>query len=154
MKLSEIKSILSNLNRVEFRLENGLRVPEHFHVTEIGLLTKHYIDCGGTIRNDKVINFQIWNANDIDHRLEPMKLLKIIRLSEEKLGIEDANIEVEYQVETIGKYDLDFDGTKFVLKNKQAACLASDSCGVDSIKPKVQLSKSENACCTSKSGRC
>ena len=117
MKLSNIKEILPALDNVEFQLENGTFVPEHFHVTEIGVITKHFIDCGGTIRNEKVVNFQLWNANDFEHRLKPTKLLNIIKLSEEKLGIEDAEIEVEYQSETVGKYDLNFNGNHFVLKN-------------------------------------
>jgi hypothetical protein len=53
MKLSEIKNILSNPENVAFRLENGTSVPEHFHVTEVGIVTKHFIDCGGVIRNEK-----------------------------------------------------------------------------------------------------
>lgn len=96
MKLSNIKEILPTLDDVEFQLENGTFVPKHFHVTEVGGITKHFIDCGGTIRNEKVVNFQLWNANDFEHRLKPTKLLNIIKLSEEKLGIEDAEIEVEY----------------------------------------------------------
>src|SRR5690606_4401625 len=89
----------------------------------------------------KVVNFQLWNANDFDHRLKPTKLLNIIKLSEEKLGMEDAEIEVEYQAETIGKYELDCNGQHFVLKNKQTACLAEDACGVPAGKQKVTLSQ-------------
>ncbi len=154
MKLSKIKEILPALDNVEFQLENGTFVPEHFHVTEIGVITKHFIDCGGTIRNEKVVNFQLWNANDFEHRLKPTKLLNIIKLSEEKLGIEDAEIEVEYQSETVGKYDLNFNGKHFVLKNKQTACLASDACGIPAEKQKVKLSELNNACCTPNSGCC
>ncbi|MFC0181802.1 hypothetical protein SAMN04515674_10954 [Pseudarcicella hirudinis] len=154
MKLSEIKGILPTLENVEFQLENETFVPEHFHVTEIGVITKRFIDCGGTIRNEKVVNFQLWNANDFEHRLKPAKLLNIIKLSEEKLGIEDAEIEVEYQSETIGKYDLDFNGNYFVLTNKQTACLASDACGIPAEKQKVKLSEQNNACCTPNSGCC
>jgi len=154
MKLSNIKEILPALDNVEFQLENGTFVPEHFHVTEIGVITKHFIDCGGTIRNEKVVNFQLWNANDFEHRLKPTKLLNIIKLSEEKLGIEDAEIEVEYQSETVGKYDLNFNGKHFVLKNKQTACLASDACGIPTEKQKVKLSELNNACCTPNSGCC
>ena len=142
MNLSTIKEILPTLDNVEFQLANGTSVPEHFHVTEIGQITKHFIDCGGVIRTEKTVNFQLWDANDYEHRLKPTKLLNIIRLSEEKLGIEDAEIEVEYQGETIGKFDLDFDGKHFILKNKQTACLASDACGVPV------------ACCTPASGCC
>ncbi len=154
MKLSKIKEILPALDNVEFQLENGTFVPEHFHVTEIGVITKHFIDCGGTIRNEKVINFQLWNTNDFEHRLKPTKLLNIIKLSEDKLGIEDAEIEVEYQRETIGKYDLDFNGNHFVLKNKQTACLASDACGIPAEKQKVNLGELKDACCTPNSRCC
>ncbi len=154
MKLSAIKEILPALNNVEFQLENGTFVPEHFHVTEIGIVTKHFIDCGGTIRNEKTVSFQLWNASDFEHRLKPDKLLTIIRLSEEKLNIEDAEIEVEYQSETIGKYDLGFNGNHFVLKNKQTACLANDACGFPAEKQKIMLSELNSACCTPDSGRC
>jgi len=154
MKLSQIKKILSNLDNVEFRLEDGTFVPEHFHVTEIGEITKKFIDCGGTIRNEKVVNFQLWNANDYEHRLKPTKLLHIIQLSEKELGIEDADIEVEYQSSTIGKYDLEFNGKHFVLKNKQTACLALDDCGIPLAKPKIKLGENSQSCSTSGSGCC
>lgn len=134
MKLSDIKNILPTLENVAFELENGKFVPEHFHVTEIGMITRNFIDCGGIIRNEKAVNFQLWNANDFEHRLKPAKLLNIIKLSEDKLGIEDAEIEVEYQNETIGRYDLAFNGRNFVLKNKSTACLAQESCGVPLVK--------------------
>ncbi|NOJ74683.1 DUF6428 family protein [Empedobacter stercoris] len=154
MTLEQIKEILPTLENVEFQLENGTFVPEHFHVTEVGQITKNFIDCGGTIRNEKVVNFQLWNADDYEHRLKPGKLLNIIKLSEEKIGIEDAEIEVEYQAETIGKFYLDFNGKSFVLKNKTTACLAEDACGIPSQKQKVNLSELNNTCCTPNSGCC
>ena len=141
MKLSEVKQILPTLENVEFQLENGTFVPEHFHVTEVGMINKNFIDCGGVICNEKVVNFQLWNADDLEHRLKPGKLLNIIKLSEEKLGIEDHEIEVEYQSETIGKYDLEFNGKTFVLRNKMTACLAQDACGIPSEKVKRNLSE-------------
>src|SRR5690606_2618597 len=157
MKLSQVKALLPTLDNVAFKLENGTFVPEHFHVTEVGMVTKNFIDCGGTIRNEKSVNFQLWNANDFDHRLKPTKLLNIIELSEKQLGIEDAEIEVEYQSDTIGKYALDFDGENFILKSKTTACLASDKCGIPEEKQKVNLSEltsKQSACCTPNSGCC
>lgn len=154
MKLSNIKEILPTLDNVEFQLENGTFVPEHFHITEVGVITKNFIDCGGTIRNEKVINFQLWNADDYEHKLKPTKLSNIIKLSEERLGMEDAEIEVEYQSGTIGKYDLEFNGKTFVLKNKTTACLAQEACGIPQEKQKVNLSDLNNACCTPNSGCC
>jgi hypothetical protein len=138
-------------------LEDGTFVPEHFHVTEVGMITKNFIDCGGVTRVEKVINFQLWNADDFEHRLKPTKLLNIIKLSEEKLGIEDFEIEVEYQSNTIGKYDLDFDGEIFLLKNKTTACLAPDACGVPSQKKKINLAElpvNNAGSCTPNSGCC
>lgn len=139
MTLEQIKEILPTLDNVEFELENGKFVPEHFHVTEIGMVTKNFIDCGGTIRKEEKVNFQLWNADDYEHRLKPGKLLHIIHLSEEKLGIGNFEIEVEYQDTTIGKYDLEFNGKNFVLKNKLTACLAQDACGIPPQKQKVNV---------------
>lgn len=157
MKLSTIKEILPTLENVEFQLENRTFIPEHFHVTEVGQITKNFIDCGGVIRSEKVVNFQLWNADDFEHRLKPGKLLHIIQLSEEKLGIGDSEIEVEYQSETIGKYDLEFNGKNFVLVNKTTACLAEDACGIPQEKQKLNLSEISNkeaVGCTPNSGCC
>ena len=140
MKLSQVKSTLNKLDKIAFQLPNGELVPSHFHVTEVGKITKHFIDCGGTVRNEEVVNFQLWNANDYDHRLHPDKLLKIIELSQDKLAIGDLEIEVEYQAETIGKFGLDFDGTNFLLTTKQTDCLAKDNCGIPQEKPRMRLS--------------
>jgi len=157
MKLSTIKELLPTLENVEFQLEDGTFVPEHFHVTEVGTSTKHFIDCGGIIRIEKVVNFQLWNADDYEHRLKPGKLLHIIKLSEQKLWIEDVEIEVEYQSSTIGKYDLDFNGKNFVLRNKTTACLAQDACGIPSEKQKTDLKELDNtsgSSCVPGSGCC
>lgn len=159
MKLSEIKNKLKKLDRIAFQLPNGELVPSHFHVTEVGKITKHFIDCGGTVRNEEVVNFQLWNANDFDHRLHPEKLLSIIELSERILGIKDLDIEVEYQGNTIGKFGLDFDGKSFMLTNKRTDCLAKDTCGPDSYgdpeeKPEAKSADLKNESCTPGSGCC
>ena len=157
MKLSEIKKYLNAATAVNFVLPNGTFVPEHFHVTEIGVVTKKFIDCGGTVRNEKVANFQLWDANDYDHRLKPQKLLNIIGLSEKVLDIEDLEIEVEYQNDTIGKYNLDFNGQDFVLTTKQTNCLAQDKCGIPPEKLKVSLNELQSmnqSCCLPDGGCC
>jgi hypothetical protein len=154
MKLSKIKAILASLDTVEFQLPNGTFVPEHFHVTEVGLITKNFIDCGGKVRNESVVNFQLWNANDFEHRLKPTKLMNIIALSERTLGMPDGEIEVEYQSETIGKYDLDFNGKNFVLVNKQTACLAEDACGIPQMAAKTETISIQQNTCTPGGGCC
>ena len=117
MKLSEVKNQLSTLESVTFQLPNGTLVPEHFHVTEVGLVTKNFIDCGGTVRNETVVNFQLWDANDFEHRLKPKKLLDIITLSEKVLGIEDFEIEVLIKSE-LCKFTLSFVETADSLINR------------------------------------
>ncbi|MES2779628.1 MAG: DUF6428 family protein [Bacteroidota bacterium] len=139
MKLSDIKKVLPSLSEVTFKLPNGATIPAHFHVTEVGIITKNFIDCGGTVRAEKVVNFQLWEANDFDHRLAPQKLLNIIQLSEKVLGIEDIEVEVEYQSDTIGKYGLYFNGTDFELTTKMTNCLASAKCGIPPEKQRVSL---------------
>jgi len=157
MKLIEIKEHLKNLEQIQFELPNRELVPRHFHVTEVGLVTKHFIDCGGTVRKEKVINFQLWNANDYDHRLHPEKLLNIIELSEKTLKIDDnLPIEVEYQGQSIEKYGLEFNGQGFALITKYTDCLAKDSCGIPEEKPKTKLSElsGQAETCTPGSGCC
>ena len=156
MKLSDIKTALKTLETIAFQLPNGTLVPRHFHVTEVGKVTKDFIDCGGTVRHEEVVNFQLWEADDYDHRLHPEKLINIIELSERVLGLQDAEIEVEYQGDTIGKYSLEFDGTNFLLTNTQTDCLAKDNCGIPAEKPRVKLSDLQKmtSCCEPNSGCC
>lgn len=155
MKISELKDNLAGVEAISFKLPDGGYLPAHFHVTEVGLVTKHFIDCGGTERKETVANFQLWEAGDYDHRLAPQKFLHILHLSEKILGTDDLGIEVEYQQSTIGKFGLEFDGKDFLLTAKHTACLAADSCGIPA-KKKVALSdlKTASACCDPASGCC
>jgi hypothetical protein len=154
MKLSEVKETLKGLSELTFRLEDGTRVPAHFHVTEVGSVSRHFIDCGGTIRTDDAVNFQLWSSTDTNHRLAATKLLDIILLSEEKLGLSDANVEVEYQTSTIGTYGLEFDGNAFILTNLRTDCLAKDKCGVPEEKQKVVIGQPKQASCCTPGGGC
>ncbi|QYA25870.1 hypothetical protein G3I01_10230 [Gramella sp. MT6] len=154
MRLSEFKDHLSGLREIAFELPKGQLVPEHFHVTEVGKISKNFIDCGGTLREEEKISFQLWEENDYNHRLHPEKLVKIIDLAKDKLALPDAEIEVEYQGESINKFELDFDGKNFLLVNTQTTCLAKEKCGIPEQKPKVKLSELQNSCCTPESGCC
>jgi hypothetical protein len=130
MKISELKQALAEVTAVNFRLPSGDYLPANFHVTEVGLVNKHFIDCGGVERREQVANFQLWEAGDYDHRLAPQKFLHILELSGKILGSDDLDIEVEYQQATIGKFGLIREGNDFVLTSKQTACLALDACGI------------------------
>lgn len=69
MKLSEFKAALSNLTELNFKLPDGSLVPKHFHITEIGQVSKKFIDCGGTVREENLISMQLWESIDFWHRL-------------------------------------------------------------------------------------
>ena len=150
MKISEISNTLTSLDSVNFRLPDGSYLPQHFHVTEVGLVNKHFIDCGGIERNESVANLQLWEAGDYDHRLAPQKLLHILKLSKKVLGEADLSIEVEYQQDTIGKFGLDFDGQDFLLTTKHTACLAQDPCGTSNR----ERDKGSSPCCAPAKGCC
>jgi len=151
MTLKEVKNQLENLDSLQFQLPNDEIVPQHFHVTEVGEVSKHFIDCGGIMRHEKKVNFQLWTSDDVDHRLQPKKLKNIIQLSEKKLQLSDQlEVEVEYQGSTIGKYHLDFQNGKFQLVTTLTDCLAKDQCGISA--PQNEANKT--TCCEPNSGCC
>lgn len=149
-----LSQFLLTLNRIEdfrFQTPNGEFVPPHFHITEVGMSHKHFIDCGGTERKETKVNFQLWSSDDIQHRLKPQKVIDIIRLSQQRIGVSDAEIELEYQGTTIEKYALGFDGSNFQLTPQQTDCLAKDNCGVPGKQPQTNASSS---CCDPADGCC
>ena len=127
------------MQSLSFRLPNGETIPAHFHITEVGKVTKNYIDCGGTVREESKVNFQLWIANDTDHRLDPSKLLGIIELANPLIGSQDLDIEFEYQGDTICKYGIQSILGQFVLTATQTDCLAKDHCGIPQYKMPVKL---------------
>ena len=156
MNLSTFKEKLESLNEVNFVLPDGQSVPAHFHITEIGQVQKHFIDCGGNIRQERIVNFQLFTADDYDHRLEVDKLCDIISLAEDKLGLADGSIEIEYQGETIEKYGLGFANGTFQLLSKKTDCLAKDKCGIAPSKTNVKLKnfRPKRSDCVPESGCC
>ena len=125
------------------------KVPNHFHITEVGVTTKNFVDCGGTVRSETYATMQLWVADDKEHRLEPNKLLSIIQLSEKLFKQQDLDVEIEYQSETIGRYGLDHNGETFNLTAKHTDCLAKDNCGIPAY-----ISLQQSSTCTTGGGCC
>lgn len=146
MLLSALKQKLGEIETLEFQLPDGQFVPAHFHITEIGNVSRDYIDCGGTLRKENKLNLQLWVSSDSDHRLAPDNLLNILQLAEKQLGFSNEEVEVEYQQSTIGRYELAFNGTVFQLINTQTACLAPDQCGIPQEKPRVRVTVGGLSC--------
>lgn len=158
MLLSDLKNHLQNIDSLTFEKPDGSIIPLHFHVTELGLNTRHFIDCGTDIHKETFACFQNWVANDTDHRLSPQKFLNIIEQSKMVIGENNPEIEVEYQTDTIGRYALQFSNNSFQLVAKQTDCLAKEKCGIPVEKKKISLvslgQENDNACCTPGGGCC
>ena len=151
MLLSQFLLALNQVEEFRFQTPEGSFVPPHFHITEVGMTHKHFIDCGGTERKESKVNFQLWSSDDVYHRLKPHKVIDIIRLSQQRIGVIDAEIEVEYQGRTIEKYALGFDGSNFQLVTKATDCLAKDNCEVPEKQP---VPSSSDSCCDPGLGCC
>lgn len=157
MTLSEFVNQLKVSQTLVFIEPNGNIVPSHFHITEVGLTTKHFIDCGGTERKEHTISFQLWIADDIDHRLSSEKLIGIIEKASSILGNQDHEVEIEYQGDTICRYGVQTMNNVFMMIPKQTDCLAKDSCGIPVVKKKVKLSELQSTnqqSCNPASGCC
>ena len=148
MLLSAFKKTLSKLDKLKFQLPNGQLVPSYFHITEVGKVTRNYIDCGGVLRQENKLNLQLWVSSDTEHRLKPDNILNILQLAEKQLGFSDLELEVEYQQTTVGRYKLALNGEVFELVNTQTACLAPDQCGIPQEKPRVRLTARGLSCNT------
>lgn len=155
MKLDDFVQALSTVDALVFVLPNGVNVPPYFHITEVGAVTRHYVDCGGTKRQEVSVNFQVYTSTDYDHRLMPSKLARIVKTSTELLALPNAEIEVEYQGQTIEKYGLEFSQGQFHLMPRKTDCLAKEVCGIPvDAKPEVLATVSPASCCTPGSGCC
>ena len=97
-----IESLSENpQSQVEFYLPNDNQVPAHFHITDVGSVFRHFIDCGAQVRNESYVQMQLWLGTDIDHRLNCNTVLKIMNHSSavlEKLpDLQSADVIVEYK---------------------------------------------------------
>jgi len=139
MTLNELKDILEAApdKFPRFILPDGDHVPAHFHLTEVGHVTKNFIDCGGTIRRVESAVLQVWaNEGDLDHRLDAGKMAKILALGKRILPDHDLEVEVEYDDYAISQFpltgfNLSGDHLDFTMKTKHTDCLAREKCSVD-----------------------
>jgi hypothetical protein len=156
MKISQFKSALQRAKpeaNPVFLQTSGISVAAHYHITEIGLILKNYVDCGGVVRQERKATMQIWLANDTDHRLSAAKLIDIIEKSEQLFGLKDEELEVEFQGQTIETYGLAVQDFGFQFTAKKTTCLATDHCGISNEQLPLEMQK-KNTACTPNSGCC
>lgn len=134
---------------VQFQLPTGSLIPAHFHVTEVGRIDKHFIDCGGTRRHASSCLLQTWVAEDLDHRLTAAKLSSILDLAQPILDSTDLPVEIEYGPDVAAQYAVsDFDlsdaAFTFTLTGRKTDCLDPDKCGIPGCGP---TGNSRIGCC-------
>ena len=154
MKLSELRSALEQSNELVFVNTDGNQIPAHFHITEMGLSTKHFIDCGGTERIERRATMQLWTSIDFDHRLKAEKMNEIMDKTSSLFIGQDPEVEVEYQMDTIGRFGLAFNEGKFNLTSLKTDCLAKEDCGIPMEKVKAKLAEVVESGCTPGGGCC
>ncbi len=139
MKLNELKSLLHNHPTAfpRFVLPDGDHVPAHFHITEVGHVAKRFIDCGGTLHDTtNVCLLQTYVADDVDHRLDANRFVKILDLGREVLPHENVDVEIEYEDCGVSQYPIESaevlgEHIELRLRDKQTDCLAKEKCGID-----------------------
>jgi len=125
---------------------SGMSVPSHFHITEIGRTIKTFVDCGGYERENSNTTFQVWVADDVDHRMTVGKFLDIIAAGKNIINQDDEVIFEYDNNHTIGLYGVALIQRlehffNIFLMQKRTNCLAPDKCGVKS---------QSESCCGSK----
>jgi hypothetical protein len=154
MNLKELKSILRANPDAYPRLvlPDGDVVPAHYHITEVGYVTKRFIDCGGTVHDSReTCLLQTWHSdNDLDHRLSAGTFAKILDLGDKVLPRQDLEVEVEYDDCAVTQFPIEkavFEKGRIDLHlaEKHTDCLAKEKCGCDDQGGGVQ-SKAASCC--------
>jgi hypothetical protein len=135
MKLSKLLQTLDEHpdTQLKMKLPNQSFVPAHFHVTEVGLVRKDFIDCGGTVRSTATCVIQVWVATDVDHRISTTKLQSIFDSATKLLGSDDLQVEIEFEDHVISQYPLrniaiNESSIELELGSKHTGCLAPQLC--------------------------
>jgi len=150
MNFQNVKNILvNNPNKsIIFTLPNGEAVPASFHITDVGVINKHLIDCGGQTRAEEQIHLQLWTGKDYDHRVTTDIANQILNKSQSVIEkIRDpkvAEVLVEYQLDwhgipifslfTVSEMQVNDTELSIFLSTIQTTCLAAErsnsECGV------------------------
>ncbi len=135
MNLNELKAVLAGDpgRFLRLRLPGGGAVPVSFHITEVGQVTKDFIDCGGTRRQVVTCQLQAWVGPDEEHRIQAGKLLGILEKGAGLLPSGEVPVEIEYEQGLISQYpvtgvEVEDGGLVFRLASKHTDCLAKELC--------------------------
>jgi hypothetical protein len=108
MKLRDLQDALERYPSAfpRFVLPDGDSIPAHAHVTEVGHVVRHFIDCGGTTGKEEKVLLQTHVGPDTDHRLRSDRFAQILRLGNRVLPSADLNVDVEYDCCVLAQYPI------------------------------------------------
>lgn len=161
MKISQFAHLLETHPDKPFHLvlPGDNIVPASFHITEVGHVTKKFIDCGGKLHTAQSCQLQVWLGNDTDHRLYAGKMAGVLNLARAKgvLPGEDLDVEIEYEDTAISQYTVeDFTVSESAvvlsLAGKHTDCLAKGVCVPNSLA--LPMAAGEAGCGCGPSGCC
>lgn len=135
MKLAQFKELLS-ANPEKFfglQLPGDKAVPQAFHITEVGFVSKTFIDCGGKVHTLQTCQLQAWIGPDVDHRIEAGKMASILDKAKAIVPNDFLELEIEYEDEVISQYTVadavvSADAVTLHLAHKHTDCLAQELC--------------------------
>ena len=115
-------------------------MPQAFHITEVGFVTKTFIDCGGKVHTNQTCQLQAWLGPDIDHRIEAGKMADILGKASAIMPHDFLEIEIEYEDALISQYPVATalvtgEAVTLQLATKHTDCLAKELCLVPSGAP-------------------
>jgi hypothetical protein len=155
MNLRTLRQIAQDQSskQIEIILPSKEALPCHLHITEVGLVTKEFTDCGGTFRGTRHVSLQTWVADDVDHRMTTDKLAMILGKLDGNVLLDCLEVLVEVQADTISTYaihsveysSLAMTPVKVFLRSLTTDCLAKDRCGVGQCGPETP--EEDGGCC-------
>jgi len=135
MKLTKLIEILEHhaQSEITLKLPDDSCVPPHFHITEVGLIKRTFIDCGGKNHHKENALLQVWIAHDYNHRVQAGKLAQIIRKATHVIPSQELEVEFEHEAPVltqlpIERYELSEGMITLYLRYKATDCLAKDIC--------------------------
>lgn len=141
---------------LNFYLPDSERIPQHFHITDVGSVVRNFIDCGGQTRTEQYVQIQLWLGADTDHRLTTDTADKILQQSQPVLNLlpdlSHSEVMIEYKRDLISQYPIESikeTGTEInvFLGNLDTQCLAA-------LRHEQDVRNQNASACCSASGCC
>ena len=135
MNLADFSQLLKDhpAHGIILELPDGTTAPAHFHITEIGAISKAFLDCGGKSHTEQTCVLQVWVADDYDHRIQAGKLGNILGKAQSLFDSSDIPVEFEHEAPVLTRmpiksHQIGEHKITFRLSYKKADCLAKDIC--------------------------